>query len=269
MNADREGSYNLEALNDPASELDRLKKQGELFKEMEVRTLRKCGLQQNDKVLELGCGPGFITKILSVLAKDGTLISVDNDPELLEMLSREEIQQPSGGFKAIQASADSLPIDDDWANFTYARFLLQHTPSPQSIISEALRCTKPGGIFCAVDSDDGLIIHYPKNDAIELFLQEAYNKQAARGGDRFIGRKLSSLFHQSGFINIRTSVTSLTTSDISPQALLDIVFGYKSSLLGNKETTSKFVDQLTQKAINGEFILSAGIFIVVGEKPSA
>lgn len=238
-----------------------------MFKEMEVSILKKAGLQIHHNVLELGCGPGFISKILAGLATEGELISVDNDLSLLHLLQKEQITPPRNGFQTLHASAADLPIDNSWADFSYARFLLQHVPSPSNVIAEAYRCTKPGGLFCAVDSDDGLIICFPENVKVQYFLEEVRAKQAAYGGDRFIGRKLHNLFHQAGFTNIKASTLSMNTTEILPQALLGILFGYKSSLLSNKDTVTDLIAELTAKAVRKEFLLSGGVFIVVGQKP--
>ncbi|MET0012490.1 MAG: methyltransferase domain-containing protein [Sedimenticola sp.] len=268
MDTTQTGSYQIDTLSDPVKELSRLKSQGEMFRALEINTLRKCGLKQDHNVLELGCGPGFITKILAEVASKGELISVDNDPELLKLLENENIQPPEKGFRAINASADNLPIDADWADFSYARFLLQHVPSPKDIVAEAYRCTKPGGLFCAVDSDDGLTTHYPEKPEISMLLKAAEEKQKDYGGDRFVGRKMFQLANQAGFVNVKASVLSLTTSEIPPEALFAILFGYKSSLLGNKEIVTSLIQELSAEAAKGEFLLSTGVYIVVGEKPS-
>lgn len=267
MNNDQRGSYKVDTMCDPDKELSRLKRQGELFKEIETRTLRQCGLQADDHVLELGCGPGFVTAILAELANEGALISVDNDPNLLTQLNSREINKPREGFRVIEASADSVPLEDSWADFVYARFLLQHVPTPQSIVDEAYRCTKPGGVFCAVDSDDGLIIHHPQDTAIDQFLDQAQKKQYEYGGDRFVGRKLSELLCKTGFINIKASVLSLTTTEVPPEILFGILFGYKSTLVGGSDSVESFLRSLTDRAERGDLLLSAGVFIVVGQKP--
>ncbi len=266
MKEHNDGSYQLNSLNDPDAELARLRTQGEMFKEMEVNILKKSGLKTHHSVLELGCGPGFITKILADLANDGELISIDNDSKLLYLLQKENISFPKKGFKTLHASAADLPLENGWADFSYARFLLQHVPSPLDVLSEAYRCTKPGGLFCAVDSDDGLIICYPESEKINSFLEDVRAKQSTYGGDRYIGRKLHNLFHQAGFTNIKASTLSMTTTEISPQALLGILFGYKSSLLSNRDSISDLIAELTAKADREEFLLSGGVFVVVGQK---
>ncbi|MCW8889133.1 MAG: methyltransferase domain-containing protein [Sedimenticola sp.] len=267
MDNGQRGSYKIDSMDDPQGELSRLKRQGELFKEIETRTLRQCGLKNSDSVLELGCGPGFVTKILAEIANEGALISVDNDPDLLSQLNSSEFIKPKKGFRSIEASADSLPLEDDWSDFSYARFLLQHVTTPQSVVNEAYRCTKPGGLFCAVDSDDGLILHYPEDKAIDQFLSNAQSKQIEYGGDRFIGRKLFNSFKCAGFENIKASVLSLTTTEVPPEILFGILFGYKSTLVGDSDNIKAFLASLTKRAEHGDLLLSAGVYIVVGQKP--
>ncbi len=268
MSTEETGSYAIDTLDDPEKELERLKKQGEMFKQLEVGILQKCGLQKDNKVLELGSGPGFISKILAEVACDGELISIDNDPALLEQLRRDLTNPPKGGAQAFEASADDIPVETNWSDFTYARFLLQHVPKPQAIVDEAFRATKPGALFCAVDSDDGLIVHYPEHTNISSFLKTAEDKQAAYGGDRFVGRKLFGMMNKAGFTNVKASIVTLTSSEIPFQALFNILFGYKSSLVGNREAMATLLSELSEESNKGDFLLSAGVFVVVGLKPA-
>ena len=266
MTDQRDGSYNLEDLEGPEKELDRLRRQGENFKHMEVGILRKVGLQAHHKVLELGCGPGFVSKIIAEVACDGAMVCVDIDQKLLDILPKEVTRPPKGGLEVYQCSADAVPVADGWADFTYARFLLQHVPDPLAIVHEAHRATAAGGRFCAVDSDDGLILHYPEDARIAGFLRDAEAAQAKHGGDRFVGRKLMSLMQQAGFKKMNASIVSLTSTEIPFQALAGILFGYKSSLLGRREETQAMLAELGQAAVAGKFLLCGGVFVVTGEK---
>ena len=266
MTDQRDGSYKLGDLEGPEKELDRLRKQGENFKHLEVGILRKVGLQAHHKVLELGCGPGFVSKIIAEVACDGAMVCVDVDQQLLDILPKEVTKPPKGGLKVYRCSADAVPVEDGWADFTYARFLLQHVPDPLAIVREAYRATAPGGRFCAVDSDDGLILHFPEDARIGQFLRDAEAAQAEHGGDRFVGRKQMSLMQQAGFSKVNATIVSLTSTEIPFHALAGILFGYKSSLLGRREETQAMLTELAQAAGAGKFLLCGGVFVVTGEK---
>jgi SAM-dependent methyltransferase len=260
------GSYTVRTLENEALELARLKSQAETFRQVEAQILRSSGLAKHHNVLELGCGPGFVSKLLSELASEGALVSLDTDRELLA-IHREEVEDPpQGGALAIEASAASVPVRSDWADFAYARNLLQHVPFPRSIVQEVFRVLTSGGRFCAIDSDDGLVIHHPPQPRIKRLLAHVAEAQSRRGGDRFVGRKMSVLMRDAGFANVRASIACLTSSEISFEALFNILFGFKASLLGETRELRRLYRELRPAAEEGRFLLAGGVFVVVGEK---
>ncbi len=260
------GSYVPGKLADPNSELDRLKRQAEMFNTLEADVLTRSGLQQHHRVLELGCGPGFVSKLLARLASDGELVSVDNNRELLSMYHAQVASPPRGGAIALEGSVHALPVQSEWADFVYGRFLFQHVPSAERGLREAYRVTAPGGRCCIVDSDDGLVMHYPQSEEIARFLAQAQRAQSAYGGDRFIGRKLVSMMRAAGFKRPQARIISLTSSEVPFQVLFGILFGFKSALLGKTEELGELYRQLADAVADGRFMLAAGIFAVVGER---
>jgi ubiquinone/menaquinone biosynthesis C-methylase UbiE len=266
MASNEAGSYVPESLADPQGELARLRRQAEMFRSLEVDVLTKSGLEKQDKVVELGCGPGFVSKLLAELASEGQLVSIDNNPELLKLYPQQVVNPPRHGARALEASVDALPVEDGWADFVYGRFLFQHVRNPERGIGEAYRIAAPGAQCCLVDSDDGLVLHYPPEPMIDELLREAEAAQAAYGGDRLIGRKLAMMMSEAGFRKVRARVIALTSSDIPFAALFGILFGFKSALLGKGAQAKELHDRLSGAAAAGRFFLSAGIFVAVGEK---
>lgn len=263
------GSYVPNNLADPTLELDRLRRQAEMFRQVETDVLTKSGLRKNHRILELGCGPGFVSKLLAELAADGELVSVDNNPQLLALYDKEVTRPPKLGARAVEGSVHAIPVADNWSDFVYARFLFQHVPSPEIGVKEAFRSTAPGGRCCIVDSDDGLVLHHPPVPEIGQLLNVAQTAQASYGGDRFIGRKLAQMMGEAGFIHVRSSIISMTSTEIPLAALFGILFGFKSALAGQAAEVRSLYERISVDAARGQFLLAGGIFVVVGEKPPA
>ncbi len=122
----------------------------------------------------------------------------------------------AGDVVLTAGDARQLPFADEAFDAVTARFVLQHLPSPTTTAAELVRVVRPGGVVCVVEADDGLSLTYPEPPAVVRRLQDAYvAAQHARGGDRFMGRKVASLLDDVG-----VEVTSVL---VMPQAGYGVV----------------------------------------------
>lgn len=259
------GSYDFGSLEGSQSELLRLEKQAQLVADLEGKVLNEHGVKDASHILELGCGPGFVTSLLKKLVPESTILAIDYSSELLQKLQN-RISGAGTDIHPILANGEVLPLKDGWADFIYSRFVMQHVPSPQTVIDEQHRILAPGGRLCVVDSDDGLLIHHPPEPKIEKLLSEAREKQQDYGGDRHIGRKLPSLFSSAGFEEIHTQVVYVTQSQIPFDMLSSIAFGYKASLTGSTTAVPQIVENLAISAENGNLFLGTGVVVCSGKK---
>lgn len=260
------GSYDFDRLNDTSYQTDRLMQQARAIRGMEAAILRQAGIQGAHDVLEIGCGPGFVTDLLAELAPNGSVHAVEPSATLLSQVEGNVKSRPERGLHLHQAFGNALPLADAAIDFSYARFVLQHVPDPLSVVAETFRVTRPGGRFCAVDSDDGLVIVHPEEPRVAAILQQAQAIQASQGGDRFIGRKLQGMMVAAGFSNVRTRVLAMTSSELPFGVLYNILLGYKASLLGDAVDSRKLYEELAADVAAGRRLLAAGVFVVTGER---
>jgi ubiquinone/menaquinone biosynthesis C-methylase UbiE len=260
------GSYHFETLNDVVFQAERLRQQAQVIRGMEAGILRSAGIQSGHDVLELGCGPGFVSDLLSELAPEGSLYAVEPSSALLGQVEGNVRNKPARGLFPIQAYGDHLPILGGSIDFSYARFVLQHIPRPETVVSEIYRVMRSGGHFCAVDSDDGLVVFFPEDPRVSQILHVAQTIQAEKGGDRFIGRKLQHMMVSAGFVNVKSRILALTSSELPFEALFNILMGYKTSLVGDVVNIKQLFDDLSKKVVDGHQLVAGGVFIVTGEK---
>lgn len=260
------GSYQFEALNDARFQTQRLQQQAQAVRSVETSILRGAGIQPAHDVLEIGSGPGFVSDLLAELAPEGSLHAVEPSPTLISQLEGNVRQKPARGLFTHQAYGDALPLTDQSIDFSYTRFVLQHLPKPQAVVQEIFRVTRPGGRFCAVDSDDGLVLFHPGEPRVDHVLRSAQSIQASQGGDRFIGRKMQEMMLLAGFSKVKTRVMMLTSSELPFPVLFNILLGYKASLLGDAVDLPKLFEDLSADVAAGRRLVAAGVFIVSGER---
>lgn len=96
----------------------------------------------SDKVLDVGCGVGFVSQLYPNFDITGIDISdgmLANNP-----------------YKFIKAPAEAIPFPDNTFDFVMCRALLHHLEDPRIGLKEMFRVLKPGGHFSCWDPNAAL-----------------------------------------------------------------------------------------------------------------
>jgi ubiquinone/menaquinone biosynthesis C-methylase UbiE len=118
------------------------------------------GIDLRGDVLELGPGPGLVTRRLveSIDTATDTLTVVEIDPGLVSDLHR---RFSGAGARVVEGSATDLPFSDASFDVVISCTMLHHIPSPaeqDAALGEALRVLRPGGRLVGSDSLPSLVI---------------------------------------------------------------------------------------------------------------
>ena len=184
----------------PSQEVERLRFQVHISWHKELESLERLGLRDGLKVLDLGCGPGFVSAEL-LMAFPGTELScLDSHPGLIREAESfvSEFGHENVDFRQGEAHKTGYP--GQHFDFILARFAFQHFKDPKAVVNECYRILKPGGMLVIIDVDDqfGFITEPPlvELDSISNALARA---QAKGGGNRNVGRWLYRLLKKSNF----------------------------------------------------------------------
>jgi ubiquinone/menaquinone biosynthesis C-methylase UbiE len=202
------GSYDKHASHrDVDAEIERLAAQARHGWEKEARTLSWLGLRDGMSLLELGSGPGFITAQLLELLPTSTVTCLEIDPDLLARAERYLQDKGSQRVRFVAGSVMESGLEADQFDFAYARLLFQHLADPVGAAKEILRVLKPGGRLVVTDIDDGLFgLFEPPIDGLSTVVERFGQAQAARGGNRHIGRSLWGILEDAGFRSLDLEV---------------------------------------------------------------
>lgn len=166
-------------------------------------------IKENANLIDIGTGFGPISFDLAV-QRSVHIQAIDHDMGKIETAAKvqEHVQEKMtlpGNIQFQQADVYQLPFEDDTFDFAISFFVFQHLHHPQNAIQEILRVLKPGGMLCIVDVDDQYTIAYPEKSNAQKKISRGFQRlQEAEGGDRYIGRKLSTYMEKQGFEMIAT-----------------------------------------------------------------
>ncbi len=161
--------------------LRRLGKLAEIFNPSSREFVKKYLAHPVNAVIDLGCGPGFTTQMLSTAARSGAFYGFDNSEEFL--VSARELS--SGGvFVNHDITKTPFPLA---ADALYLRFVLSHLLYPVELLNRWSREMRHDGIMLveeveAIETD---------SDVFKRYLSINNALVASQGAQLFIGKTLA------------------------------------------------------------------------------
>lgn len=136
------------------------------------RFLDSLRLPEGARCLDVGCGLGFTTRLLTTqLPAPRKVIGVDADPDLVGA-ARDELGG-DGVAEFREADATDLPFPDDIFDVVFGRFLLAHVPEPGTVVSEYRRVVQDDGLVLVQEPDFQSLAIYPPSPSHEKSLELA------------------------------------------------------------------------------------------------
>ena len=116
------------------------------------RIVGRLQLLPTDRVLEVGCGPGFFSPAIARRLSAGYLSILDAQAPILGMARRRLEKRRLINFSSVCGSGDSLPFADAVFDVVFMITVLGETPDRAAAIREAARVLRPGGRFSSTEA---------------------------------------------------------------------------------------------------------------------
>jgi ubiquinone/menaquinone biosynthesis C-methylase UbiE len=115
-----------------------------------ARTVARMTLARTDKVLEIGCGPGYFSRAIAAAVPEGSLVLFDLQRAMLEFAR----QRLSGLVNThfTQGDAMSLPFSDASFDAALLVLVLGEVPDQDRCIAEVTRVLRRGGSVTFAES---------------------------------------------------------------------------------------------------------------------
>jgi ubiquinone/menaquinone biosynthesis C-methylase UbiE len=155
-------------------------------------------LRAGMRLLDVGCGPGSITRGLAERLAPGEVVGVDLSKETLEDARRDAAARGLANLHYEEASVYALPFADASFDVVYAHQVLQHLREREAALAEMLRVLRPAGLLAIREVDWKTVAFWPEDPWITRFVEVHLKTWYRNGGEPAMGRRLRALFNAAG-----------------------------------------------------------------------
>jgi 2-polyprenyl-3-methyl-5-hydroxy-6-metoxy-1,4-benzoquinol methylase len=222
----RDDKYPLVA--SPA-EIERLRIQAESLSDEAAIMLNRIGIQPGMACLDLGCGAGGITDLLSArVGSAGRVLGVDVEEF---SLAAARVWADRLGLANVSFRAGSIFANDlapESFDLVHLRYVITTIGRHEEVVRSALRLVKPGGALALQEADSDGIQCFPDNATFTHLRDVLASVFAGIGGDTFAGRQVFRLLCDAGLSDVDVRVCtarSRSTDDLVdyvPQTVLSV-----------------------------------------------
>lgn len=99
-----------------------------------------CGIGPDQRILDVGCGPGALTAVAVARAGADSVTAIDPSPGFVEAC-----RERHPGVHVGRGSAERIPFDDDEFDCAAAQLVLYFVSDPELAALEMSRVVRPGG----------------------------------------------------------------------------------------------------------------------------
>jgi ubiquinone/menaquinone biosynthesis C-methylase UbiE len=108
-------------------------------------------LSQRGVLLDIGCGPGYLTAAISRKRQEGEVIGLDISPEMTTIARRDWPTDAHRNLSFVVGDVKALPIPDGSIDIVVSSLSLHHWTEAESAMLEVHRVLKPQGQLLMFD----------------------------------------------------------------------------------------------------------------------
>ncbi|OMH34365.1 methyltransferase domain-containing protein [Tersicoccus sp. Bi-70] len=195
-------------------------------------------------VLDVGCGPGTITRDLAERVAPGEVIGLDSAADVLDTAAAQP-GPPNLHWRL--GDVLDLPFADDRFDVVHAHQVLQHLTEPVRALRSMRRVLRPGGVIAVRDADYQAMSWFPQVPELDEWMSLYQRIARSNGAEPDAGRRLLSWLHQAGLTDV--TVTASTWCYTGDERR------WWAELWSDRITRSAFADQAVQRGFASHLYL--------------
>jgi arsenite methyltransferase len=114
-------------------------------------TLQRLHLIAGERVIDIGCGPGFLCKSMAAaVGPPGIVIGIDISEDLIDFATNQKGSDP---IEYRVGNATALPVDSAQFDIAVSTQVIEYVADTDAALHEMARVVRPGGRALIVDTD--------------------------------------------------------------------------------------------------------------------
>ncbi len=190
----------------------------------ELRVLEEWGFAQTPHgVLDAGCGNGDYGRFLAARFPSTTFLGVEANQAFIDEFDKRLASGLQENYRIAQCDLGSDPFPEAFRgrfDQCLLRLVLQHVPTPISVLRYLHRELPQDGKIFVIEEDDGFFNIYPECKAYSEVVALWKTVCERAGSVRYIGREIPDLLTRAGFTVKRVKVLLHTNFEVG-EVLLD------------------------------------------------
>jgi SAM-dependent methyltransferase len=230
-----------------ASERDRLVAQAEWWTPIAEWLLDQAGVQPDQRVIDVACGPlGILNLLAERVGPTGQVYGLDREPRMIEM-ARELAAERGLSLELVVGDAADMSVPRGTFDLVHARALLINVVNVEDILAEMIQLARPGGIVAVQDPDCSYWACDPPHPAWDRLMNVAATTWRVQGRDITIGRTLGRLLRNAGLEDVQTHAHVIRTKagDMMQKNLLGVADAARPLIIESGVYDNESLDNLS------------------------
>jgi len=199
------------------AEFARLRLQAEALAFETGVLLDRIGVAEGWRCLDLGCGAGGITDLLSArVGATGQVVGLDADAASLSAARRWAAEKGLANVAFIEGDAFVRDLPREGFDLVHVRFVMTTIGRHRELVEAALALTRPGGTLALQEGEGTGLACYPPHPAWDRLKTILFTAFERAGGDCFAGRQVYRLLVEAGLEDVRFRPCQTGTRSTDP-----------------------------------------------------
>lgn len=185
---------------DPA-ELERLRFQHGVWAGVTDEFLAALALREGSRVVDLGCGPGFVAyELARRVGARGEVVALDESPAWIAYVEGEARTRGLANLRAVRARLQDVELESGRYDALFARWVFSFVPEPGAVLERLAHALRPGGRVLVVDYNHEGVSLFPESAGFRAVVRATRELYRRAGGDAFVAGRAPAVFERAGLV---------------------------------------------------------------------
>src|SRR5690349_8577233 len=180
-------------------ELERLGFQHQVWSPVTNAFFERLGVQPGMRVLDLGCGPGFVSlELAQRVGPAGEVVALDEARHWTEWLARKAKERGLANVRTVAARIENADLQESSFDLVFSRWVFSFLADPSAVATLVTRFLKPGGRLAIQDYNHEGVSIFPESEGFRAVVRATRALYKASGGDQFVMGRIPAIFAAAG-----------------------------------------------------------------------